>query len=70
MILYLNSLSLKIFLSGMKKVVVPVSFVLPTSLTEVVGFPLLYSWAKILPSLLISTLKEEDKALTTDIPTP
>ena len=65
-----HSTSSKISWSGMKMIVVPVSFVGPAALRSVVGSPRAKSWRQIFPSRLTSTVSHSDSAFTTDTPTP
>ena len=64
---YSNLVVLKISLSGLKVITVPVFFVLPTTSTSVCVLPLIYSCLCFFPSLCTSADSRSERAFTTEI---
>ena len=67
---YENVVLVKIVLLGLKRMVVPRSVVVPTTLSGPWGSPILYCWRCSLPSRAIVSVSAPERALTTDTPTP
>ncbi len=65
-----HSISSKISVSGLKLIVVPVSFVGPIAFIFAVGSPRANSWRQIFPSRCTSATSHSESAFTTETPTP
>ena len=66
----LNSVIVKICVSGLKVIFVPVLSVSPMGAIASRGTPRRYSWNRTWPSRLISSLSHSQTALTALTPTP